>query len=151
MNDTDQPANEEDCQKPPMEFGWVLKLSLLVFNLGFLLDHSLRWSNLLKGLLNGLVHCILFSFQWSISVLPWSLLIFVLFRWRGWCRWRTALILAPAVLLFASRIANRVTRPPNGTNSLRKHHCLTNPRECIRAQVIRIWRRSNGLHDCCLF
>lgn len=52
-----------------------------------------------------------FGIAWGIFLLPWSLLVFVLYRWRKWKRFRTCWVLAPAVLVLIASVAGLIVRP----------------------------------------
>lgn len=96
-----------------LHFGLLLILSFAVFNLGFVVDSVFRWSNPLDGLANGIFHVMVYGIVWGIYLLPWSLFIYGLYRWRKWRRFRTAWVLAPSVLIFVLSIVSLVMNPPD--------------------------------------
>ncbi|MEM8956019.1 MAG: hypothetical protein AAGD22_17825, partial [Verrucomicrobiota bacterium] len=72
-----------------------------------------RWSDPIYGFLNGVFHVFIFGFVWIVYVLPWSLLILGLYRWRKWRRFRTQWVLAPAVLVFLMFLWSLAFYPPS--------------------------------------
>lgn len=106
MSQTDQaPAH-------PFGFGRLLFISFGIFSLSFLIDQTLRWSDPIEGLKNGLVHIGLFGIFWVLSLAIWSLVIFGLYRWRNWQRFRSQWVLLPALLVLISFLLSLVLDPP---------------------------------------
>ena len=101
-------------QKSP-HFGLLLLISFALFNLGYIVDQTIRWSDHVQGFLNGVIHILFFGGAWCFYLLPWSLIIFGLYRWRRWKRFRTQWILAPAVLMFLATIGGLLFQPPTPT------------------------------------
>ncbi|MEM8954575.1 MAG: hypothetical protein AAGD22_10530, partial [Verrucomicrobiota bacterium] len=75
MSDTAQHAPKR------LSFGLLLLISFVLFNIGFIIDQTIRWSDPIYGFLNGVFHVFIFGFVWIVYVLPWSLLILGLYRW----------------------------------------------------------------------
>lgn len=120
----------------PIDFGRALLMSFGIFNLGFVIDQTVRWSNHFFGLLNGIVHIFFFGINWFIYLLPWSLIVIVLYQSRKSKRFRMHWILAPSVLTLIVSITQLVTYPetpssrfkwlgkvdlPNGAQNLHYH------------------------------
>jgi len=97
---------------PPMHFVRVLLLSFGLFNLGPMLVSIFRYTNPFHGFLNGLFHVFVFGLVWIVYLLPWSLLIYALYRWRKWSRFRIHWVLAPAILWTLLSIASLIIDPP---------------------------------------
>lgn len=94
-------------------FGSLLFLSFLIFLLGFVIEQTLQWSNRLHGLLSGLMQGGMLGLAWCvIYVLPWTLILFGLYHWRGWWRYRTAWALAPSVLVAVVMVGSLGFHPP---------------------------------------
>lgn len=106
MSQADQaPAN-------PFGFGRLLLMSFGIFSLSFLIDQMLRWSDPIKGLESGVVHIGLFGVFWVLILAIWSLIIFGLYNWRNWQRFRSQWVLAPALLVLITFIVSLVLDPP---------------------------------------
>ena len=103
----------------PMPFGRLLLISFAVFNLGYIVDQTISWSDHLQGLANGIFHVMFSGIAWCIFVLPWSLIIFAFYRWRRWERFRTHWVLAPALLAVMVSIGFLIAHPPTASNRLR--------------------------------
>lgn len=95
-----------------LHFGLQLLISFALFNLGYIVDQTVRWSNHAQGFFNGVVHMLFFGIAWCFYLLPWSLVVYALYRWRGWKRLRTQWVLAPAVLVFLAMIGGLIFQPP---------------------------------------
>ena len=112
-----------------MHFGLVLLISFAVFNLGYVVDQTVRWSNHLDGLMNGVFHVMLFGLAWCIYLLPWSLIVFGLYRWRKWKRFRMHWVLAPAFLALVVSIGSLIIHPPSPTNRFKSFAKAELPKE----------------------
>lgn len=91
--------------------GLLLLLSFAVFNLGYIVDQTIRWSHPLHGLINGVFHILAHGMIWCLFFLPWSLGVIALYRWRKWKRFRTHWVLAPAVLVLLTSIGDLILHP----------------------------------------
>lgn len=87
-------------------------MSFGIFSLSLLIDQTLRWSDPIKGLQSGLIHIGQLGLFWILSLAIWSLLIFGLYRWRNWQRFRSQWVLAPAIFVLISLIVSLVLDPP---------------------------------------
>ena len=105
----------EDAPKPKrLHFVLLLFLSFLVFVAGFTFEQTFSWTNRLDGFMSGLIQGGMLGVAWClIYVLPWSLLIFGLYLWRGWERFRTQWILAPSILIVILVAGSLITHPPS--------------------------------------
>lgn len=107
-------VNEDPAQdQKRLHFGLLLLISFALFNLGNIVDQTVRWSDNAKGFFNGVFHILFFGIAWCFYLLPWSLAVFALYRWRGWKRLRTQWVLAPAVLVFLAMIGGLLFQPPS--------------------------------------
>lgn len=106
--------SEEHAQDKPkrLNFGLLLLISFALFNLGYIVDQTVRWSDHVHGFMNGVVHILFFGIAWCFYLLPWSLVVFALYRWRKWERFRTQWILAPALLVLLATIGGLLFQPP---------------------------------------
>lgn len=108
----------KDPRVPPLLH---LVLSFVISVSGYIIDQTVRWSDPVRGLVNGLIHAFfLYGIIWILFVLPLSLLIYGLFRWRGWQRFRSQAVLLPAITLFLLQVASLFTNPPTVANRLRR-------------------------------
>lgn len=96
----------------PYGFGRLLFMSFGILSLSFLLDQMLRWSDPIKGLESGLVHIGFLGIFWLLSLAIWGLVIFGLYRWRNWQRFRSQWVLLPALLVLISFLLSLVLDPP---------------------------------------
>lgn len=108
----------------PLHFGLLLLISFAIFNLGFIVEQTVRWSNHLEGFACGVFHVVFLGFAWCVYLLPWSLLIFVFYRWRKWRRFRAYWVLAPAVLFMLAPIGGLILYPPTPSHRF-KHLAKT--------------------------
>ncbi len=100
-------------------FGLTLLLSFVVGASGFFVDQAFRWTEVLHGLFNGIVLSFMFAFSWVLVFLPWCLVVYYVFRWRQWKRYRTHFALAPSVLLLCVTIGSLLIQPPTPQRRLR--------------------------------
>lgn len=78
------------------------------------MDQALRWTNHWDGFLSGLVQGGMFAVPWLlIYVLPWSLIILGIYRWRRLEHFRTQWILAPSFLMIAIMVGSLIFDPPS--------------------------------------
>ena len=105
---SEQPAQNQKR----LHFGLLLLISFALFNLGYVVDQTFRWSTHAQGFINGVFHILFFGIAWCLYLLPWSLIVFGLYRWRGWKRFRSQWVLAPAVLVLLATIGGLLFQPP---------------------------------------
>mgnify|MGYP000032353437 CR=1 FL=1 len=131
-------------KRKPLHFGWVLLLSFGIFHLGPLVDQTVRWSDHLRGFMNGVFHIIFYTFGWGIYLLPWSLIVYGLYRWRKWKRFRTAWTIAPAFLVWVLVIIGFVSDPPTSKGAFEK--LITRPLpESVKN--LNVYRSGGGVAD----
>lgn len=88
-------------------------ISLAVFELPMVLFAVFTWSDHSEGLKYGLLFCVpMMGLVWFLLVLPWSLVVLWLYRWRGWRRFRTAWVLAPSVIWLLFPVGSLLIDPP---------------------------------------
>jgi hypothetical protein len=104
----------DEAAKPKrMHFALTLLLSFLAFPVGCTIDQTFRWTNHWDGFVSGLIQGGILGVLWClIYVLPWSLIIFWLYRWRRWQKFRTPWILAPSILIVTVMIGSLIVDPP---------------------------------------
>jgi hypothetical protein len=105
------PMDSETGRKP-LHFTAALACSFALVTGSFVIEQTIRWTNHLKGFVSGLYHVVFIGIVWAVYFLPWSLLVFGLFRWRKWKRFRTAWLIGPAFLWFAVGVSDLITSPP---------------------------------------
>jgi hypothetical protein len=96
-----------------LHFALALLISFMVFNFGFVVDQTFRWSDHLQGFMNGVFHIMVYGIAWVVYLVPWSLIIFGLYKWRKWNRFRTAWLLIPSIVISIMIIAGLIVSPPN--------------------------------------
>ena len=104
--------NPEQDNPKHLNFWLLLVISFVLCNLAFIIDQTFRWSNHAEGFMNGIYHILFLGIAWLVYFIPWSLLIFTLYKWRKWKRFRTLWVLAPAIFIFLSMIAGLIFQPP---------------------------------------
>ncbi|RYD68087.1 MAG: hypothetical protein EOP83_01490 [Verrucomicrobiaceae bacterium] len=136
----------EDAQQNPrrMHFGLLLLISFALFNLGYIVDQTVRWSNHVQGLVNGAIHIFVFGIAWCFYLLPWSLAIFALYRWRKWKRFRTQWVLGPAVLALITSIGGLLFQPATPS---RRFKNLAKTELPSNAQNLRYHFEGGGIAD----
>ena len=136
----------KDTQKPKrLHFAFLLLLSFLVFLAGFTFEQTFSWTNHLDGFMSGLIQGGMLGVAWClIYVLPWSLIIFGLYRWRGWERFRTQWILAPSILIVILLAGSLITDPPSPANRFKRFAKTELP---TNAQNINFRFRGGGFAD----
>jgi hypothetical protein len=135
---------KDQYQTKPLHFAWVLLISFVVFNFGFVVDQTFQWSNHFRGLMNGVFLIIIFGIAWVIYLVPWSLLIFCLYRWQKWKRLRTVWLLVPSVLFSAVVIAGVLISPPSPHERFQRFTKVQLP---DNAEKIHYWFSGGGLAD----
>jgi hypothetical protein len=59
--------SEEPTQdKKRLHFGLLLLISFTLFNLGYIVDQTVRWSDHAQGFFNGVVHILFFGVGWCL-------------------------------------------------------------------------------------
>jgi len=128
-----------------LHFGHILLISFVVYSLGYIIDQTVRWTDHLRGFMNGVLQSTVpFGFQWCILVLPWSVMIFALYRWRKWRRFRTHLVLAPAVVWLIVSIGSLIVYPPTPSNRFKQFVKIDLPKNI---QNLRYDFTGGGLAD----
>jgi len=120
IGDSESITKEPVQEKKPLNFGIVLLISFILFNLGFLVDFAAGWSNFFLGLTSGLFYLIFFSFAWGLVILPWSVVILALHDRFKWQRFRTQWALAPAVLMLIYTIGGLIVEPQTPSQRFNK-------------------------------
>ena len=135
---------EETGRVKPLHFVLALIVSFLLFNLGFIVDQTFRWSNPVEGFINGVLHMAFMGLAWCFFLLPWSLIIFALYRWRKWQRHRTAWLLAPAIAAFVLPIIGLVIERPTPRRTFAQMIVSPVP-ESVRN--LKVFRSGGGVAD----
>lgn len=97
----------------------LLGISFGIFLLSYVLDQAIRWSDPWEGAFNGLLQSMFTGFAWILYVLPLSLGINGLYRWRRWERGRTWAVLAPAFGCTLLVLVGFAFSPPTAEGRLR--------------------------------
>lgn len=104
----------------PLGFAALLAISFGLANVGSIIEQMIRTTNLLHGFVIGLFQVFIYGFVWVLYVLPWSLLIEGLYRWRKWQRFRTYWMLAPAFIITAIPVGSLFVEPPFASTRFEK-------------------------------
>ncbi len=97
-----------------LHFALLMLFSFLAFPVGYTIDQTFRWTDHWEGFLSGLIQGGILGVPWClIYILPWSLIIFGLYRWRRWQRFRTQWILAPSILIVVVMVGSLILDPPS--------------------------------------
>lgn len=99
--------------KKPIHFAWVLLISFVVFHVGPIIEQSARWTNHYFGFMNGLFMIVPLSIIWVLAVVPWCLIVYGIYRWRGWIRCRMAIALVPSFLMLFGSLGELAFSPPD--------------------------------------
>ena len=100
-----------------------IKLLLISFALcagSFVIEQTLRWSDPLDGFFSGLIMAFIVGVNWCIVTLPWSLVIWLIYHWRNWHRFRTYWVLAPAVVQALFIVIGLFLSPPTARGSFKR-------------------------------
>jgi hypothetical protein len=98
-------------RKKSLNFFLILLISFAIFNLGYIIDQTFRWTDAYEGFVNGIFHITVFGIGWFLYVLPWGLFVFIIYRWRKWKRYRSLLVLAPSIALLIYFVGSLVFWP----------------------------------------
>ncbi len=105
--------SEETPKLKRLHFAAVLFLSYLIFTAGMVIEQSMTWTNHFEGFMSGLFHGAIFGlFFCLIYMLPWSLIIFGIYRWKKLQRFRTQWMLGPSLLFALLIVGSLVIDPP---------------------------------------
>jgi len=138
MNET----HGQDSKQP--HFGMLLVISFVIFNLGFIVDQTFSWSDHPRGFMNGLLHVMVYGIVWFICLLPWSLIVFALYRWRKWRKFRAQWVLAPAVLVLLVALGTLIVHPPAPRSRFRRFAKTELP---VNARNLHFHFTGGGLAD----
>lgn len=95
--------------------------------------------------MSGLVHGTIFGVVFFlIYILPWSLIIFGLYRWRRWQRFRTPWMLAPSIFILAFIVGSLLVDPPNPTDRFKRFAKTNLP---TNAENLHFHFRGGGIAD----
>lgn len=102
----------QPAKAPRLPFALLLVISYALFNLGLLIDQTIRWTDHWRGFQNGVAHILAFTFSWCFACLPWSLIIYALNEWKGYFAPRAVWVLAFPGAIFLATLAFLVLDPP---------------------------------------
>lgn len=127
-----------------LHFAAALACSFVLVTGAFVVDQSIRYTNHLEGLVSGLVHVFFTGIGWVVYFLPWSLLVYAMYVWRKWNRFRTAWIITPALLCFLWQLSGLITSPPTPQHRLKQYASATLP---LGSEGLRYYFRGGGVAD----
>lgn len=111
MNSETDALEEVDPAKP-MRLVSAFLLSLPLFGAGYVAAQTIRWTNHVDGLLNGLFHMAFFCLAVPIYLIPWALIVHFCYRKRASQARRTLWMLGPSLLMSLLAIAGLFIDPP---------------------------------------
>lgn len=108
------PENEDRGAEAPGRMGYISAylVSLPLFGVGYVIDQTVRWTDHLTGLYNGLFHMAFFGMAWGVYMIPWILIVYFCYRKRETQARRTLWIIGPSVLVSLITLSGLVTNPP---------------------------------------
>lgn len=98
----------------------LLAASFVMFTGSYVLDQAFRWSDPLQGIINGAFHTIFTGIAWLIYGLLPGLLIYGLYRWRHWQRFRSVAIVFPGIAALVAAIAGLILSPTTPARRLKQ-------------------------------
>ena len=106
-------AEEAKASEPKqLHFAILLLLSAALFVAAYAVNEAFRWTDHLQGFANALRHGPFIIMPWLVVVIPWSLLVAGLYKWRKWVKFRTHVVIAPSYMMLALAIVGLVMDPP---------------------------------------
>lgn len=111
---------EQAPEKKQIHFGLLLVYSFLLWNGAYVIDQAVRWTNHFEGLINGAFHVFFTGLVWAIYLGPWSVIVWMLYRWRDWIRFRTLWVLGPAALAFMAQMGSLLVSPPTAKERFKR-------------------------------
>ena len=113
----------------PMPLVAALLLSLPLFGAGYAVDQTIRWTNHMDGLLNGLFHMAFCGIASAVYMIPWALIVHFSYRKRASQARRTLWMLGPSILMSLLAISSLFTNPPTPQNRFRNFAKIDLPTE----------------------
>lgn len=104
----------------PMRLVYALLLSLPLFGVGFVVEQTIRLTNHMDGLLNGLFHMAFFCLAAPIYLIPWALIVHFCYRKRASQARRTMWMLGLSVVMSLLPIAGLFIDPPTLQNRFKR-------------------------------
>jgi hypothetical protein len=138
------PAGVTPPPRRPASLPLSLAGSFALFTGSFVIDQAIRWTDTLEGIVSGLFHTLFTGLLWILFGLLPGLLIYGLYQWRGWQRFRTLAILSPAIAIVVLMIANLITSPPTPAHRFKR---FTGAELPASAREIRTHFHGGGMTD----
>jgi hypothetical protein len=113
-----------------LPYALLMVASFVVFNLGQVIHEAARWTDHGAGFMNGVVHLVLYCIIWGLLLIPWRLAVEGICMWRKWWRFRSAVVLAPAILFLLTAIASMLFFPPNPEKRFARFSKTSLPADC---------------------
>jgi hypothetical protein len=98
----------------------LLAASFVLFTGSFVLDQAFRWTDPLEGIASGAFQVVFTGFAWLFYGLVPGLLIYGLYRWRAWQRFRTVAIVSPGIVAAVLAIGGLVFSPTTPATRLKR-------------------------------
>lgn len=97
-----------------MHFGLAIALSFSIVGAAYALTMAMMASRHLDGFIAAVYEIPLIGVVWCAIMFFWGGLIFILYRFCGWNRFRTAWLLAPAIAFCIFLLSELVSNPTDG-------------------------------------
>jgi hypothetical protein len=110
---------DETTSAKPMRLVLALLLAMPLFGAGYVVEQTIRWTNHIDGLLNGLFHMAFFGIASTIYLIPWALIVHFSYRKRASQARRTLWMLGPSILMSLLVLSGLFTDPPTPQNRFR--------------------------------
>jgi hypothetical protein len=128
-----------------LHFALLLIISFSAIPLGYAIEQAFRWTNPMDGFLSGLIQGAVLGLAWcAIYILPWSLIVFGLYRWRGWQRFRSQWILAPSLIVLMVMLGGLLVEP---TTPAKRFKRFTKTELPLNAQDLHTHFTGGGFAD----
>jgi len=105
-------TKEKKNQQNKLYFKAIIIISFLVFTMSYLIAQTFKWTDQYQGFLSGCSHFVPLCKIWCYYILPWSIVVYLLYRLNKLIRIKAqCLILAPVILACVYHTASVLTTP----------------------------------------
>jgi len=127
----------------PLPLWVIVLLWILLPWAAYVIDQTFRWTDHAQGFANGVFHIWILGIASLCYGTPWLLAVWGLYRWRGWRKYRTAWMLAPAVAMAVYCLGVLLVNPPTPARRFQSHVNVELPKNVQNLQ----WSFSGGGFD----
>jgi len=105
-------TKENKIQAKKRYFRVLQFISFLMFTISYPIAQTFKWTDQYQGFLNGCTHFFSLCKMWCFYILPWSVIIYVLYRFKKVKRFKSlCLLLAPPIITCCFHIVCVLTTP----------------------------------------